>query len=102
MVVRVEFFAACRDHARPFVQRDVVDDDLLGRRRAPIVRTGAARRRMASILRAQLARIERLRQVVVGAQLEAENPVLLVASRGQHQHGHPRARRGRGEAPRSP
>ena len=36
----------------------------------------------------QLARIERLRQIVVGAELEADDAVGLLALGGQHQHRH--------------
>ena len=43
-------------------------------------------------MRAELARVERLRQVIVGAHFEAENPILLVAARRQHQHRRARAR----------
>ena len=38
--------------------------------------------------RHQLARIERLGQVVVGAQLEAHDAIHVVAARGEHQHRH--------------
>src|SRR5262245_65162330 len=34
----------------------------------------------------QLPRVERLRQVVVGAKLEAENSIDVIAASGEHQH----------------
>ena len=42
--------------------------------------------------RGELARRERLRHVVVGAELEADDPVGLLAARGQQDHGQVRAR----------
>jgi len=36
----------------------------------------------------KLARVERLRQVIVGADLEADDPVRVVAARGQHEDRH--------------
>ena len=47
---------------------------------------------MALIARQQLARIERLRQVIVGAEIEPDDPVDVVATGRQHQHGRLRAR----------
>ena len=57
-------------------------------------RLGARRRRppRAPQDRAQarqhLARVERLRQVIVGAELQPHDAVQVVAARGQHQHRH--------------
>ncbi|HEY3583760.1 MAG TPA: hypothetical protein VGL90_05205, partial [Casimicrobiaceae bacterium] len=43
--------------------------------------------------RSQLARIERLRQVVIGARLECFHFVFDIAARREHQHGNPRGER---------
>ncbi len=42
--------------------------------------------------RRQLARVERLREVVVGADLETDDPVEFLAPRGQHEHRNRRER----------
>ena len=48
-------------------------------------RSGAARRRIERIARDELARVERLRQVVVGADLEPDDLVDVLVASGQHQ-----------------
>ena len=42
--------------------------------------------------RQQLARIERLRQIIVGAEIEPDDAIDVVAAGRQHQHGRSRAR----------
>ena len=74
----------------------------LGRARAPEDRAHA---------RGELARRERLRHVVVGAELEPDDAVGLLAAGGEHDHrelregrgssGRPRARRGRAASDRA-
>ncbi|MNF66341.1 hypothetical protein D3C84_481310 [compost metagenome] len=58
--------------------------------RTLLAETGAAQQGLDA--RQQLARAERLAQVVVGAQLQADHPVGLVGAGGEHDHRH------RGEA----
>ena len=80
--------AAGGSHAHPRqVELDVTDDDAVGRLGG---RFGASEHRADP--GDQLPRAERLGHVVVGAELEADERVRLVAARGEH---HDRDRRGR-------
>ena len=78
------------------VDRHIIDHEAIGAARLDGRRVGPRAAQDGLDPRAQFAGIERLRQVVVGAHLQAQDPILLVAARRQHQDR--RARR-RADAP---
>ena len=76
----------------PFVTSRVrVDDEPVVREALLAAPSGSARRSTVRTRR-QLARRERLRHVVVGAELETDDPVGLLAAGRQHDHRQARAR----------
>ena len=74
--------AFARDLAAPEIDRDVARGEPLDRR------LGLDAPKDGAEAREQLARRERLGDVVVGAELETDDAVGLVALRGEHEHGH--------------
>lgn len=69
--------------SRAGIQRYAVDLDAATRRRGALE---PPQNRPDS--RHQLAGVERLRQIIVRAQLEADNAVRVLAARGQHEDRH--------------
>ena len=80
--------------------RGLVDDEVAVDQRAAARRGGAGPAQHRVDPQHQLARAERLGDVVVGADLEPDDPVGLLAERGQHDDRHVAAARAAGGRPR--
>ena len=81
--------AGAQDHAAPEIERDVVHAELLGRAGHAGVGAALGAAQDRADASHQLARVEGLGEVVVGAELEADDAVHVVAPRREHQHGDP-------------
>ena len=75
--------AVAADLARRRVDRQVEVAEDVGRRRGSLEAT-----QDSADTGDQLARLERLDDIVVGAELEARDPVDDVVAGGEHDHGH--------------